>query len=325
MYIRGTFGVIYNIDDNGTPIPLQSTKTSANLDTAECTDPQFVDGKTYRLAIAVNGQIPGPTLVVHESQLVKIVVQNNLTIEGISIHWHGMHQIGTPWTDGVGQVTQCRPSENFTYIYTASPSGTFWYHSHSGAQRTDGFFGALIVMEEPTKLASIKSEIRDDFIDLPGEYTLTLLDWQHEVSLDLFTQINSGLGFYPNKIIGEVPTPEDYQNRYSPTQSYDNGDVGPVPYFSGLINGKGRHNDVPYEKIRLSVFTVQSGNKYRFRLVGAQGLYAYKFSIDGHKLTVVATDGYWINPIYDVDYIIIHTGERYDFLLNAVETGRENY
>ncbi len=170
-------------------------------------------------------------------------------------------------------------------------------------------------MERSAKLASIKQKIDDDFIDLPGEHTLTLLDWQHEASLDLFTQINSGLGFYPNKIIGEVPTPEDYQNIYSPTRSYDNGDVGPVPYFSGLINGKGRHNDIPYEKRR----------KYRFRLVGAQGLYAYKFSIDGHKLVVVATDGYWIKPIYDVDYIIIHTGERYDFILNAVETSRENY
>ena len=327
VYLRGTSGVIYNIDDTGTAIPLQTSKPCSVLDTAQCTIPHFVDGKTYRLAIAVNGQIPGPTLVVHENQIVEIVVQNNLTIEGISIHWHGMHQIGTPWMDGVGQVTQCQigPSENFTYIYTASPSGTFWYHSHSGAQRTDGFFGALIVMERTAKLEKVKSEINDDFIDLPGEHTLTLLDWQHEASLDLFTQINSGLGFYPNKTIGEVPTPEDYENVYSPTQSYDNGDVGPVPYFSGLINGKGRHDDVPYTNTRLSIFNVQSGNKYRFRLVGAQGLYAYKFSIDGHKLTVVATDGYWIKPIYDVDYIIIHTGERYDFLLNAVETSHENY
>ena len=50
--------------DSGTAIPLQTSKTCANRDTAECTDPQFVDGETYRLAIAVNGQIPGPTLVV---------------------------------------------------------------------------------------------------------------------------------------------------------------------------------------------------------------------------------------------------------------------
>ena len=122
-----------------------------------------------------------------------------------------------------------------------------------------------------------------------------------------------------------MPTPEDYQTRYLPTSSYDNGDVGPVPYYSGLINGKGRHSSVSYNKTRLSVFTVQTGNRYRFQLVGAQGLYAYKFSIDGHKLTVVATDGYWINPIRDVDFIIIHTGERYDFFLDATKTSGENY
>ena len=104
MYLRGTQGVIYYFDDNGIATPLQADRKCADLKTAECTDPQFVDGKTYRLAIGVNGQIPGPTLIVHENQIVTIVVQNNLTIEGISIHWHGMHQVGTPWMDGVGQV-----------------------------------------------------------------------------------------------------------------------------------------------------------------------------------------------------------------------------
>ena len=178
-------------------------------------------------------------------------------------------------------------------------------------------------MEKSDRFSSIQTKVGSTFKDLPGEHTLTLLDWQHESSLDLFTQINSGLGFYPDKIIGEVPTHED--RRYTATTSYDRGDVGPVPYFSGLINGKGRHSSVPYAKTRLSVFTVEAGNKYRFRLVGAQGLYAYKFSIDGHKLTVVGTDGYWINPIPNVDYIIVHTGERYDFILDASQTGRVNY
>ena len=320
--MRGTQGVIYYLDDSGTPLPLQEDRKCAALDTAECTDPQFVDGKTYRLAIAVNGLIPGPTLIVHEGQEVIIHVHNNLTTEGISIHWHGMHQRGTPWMDGVGQLTQCQigPASSFSYRYSAYPAGTFWYHSHTGAQRTDGFFGALIVKETPQRMATIKTELQKHgvFEDRPDEHTLTLLDWQHEPSLDLFTQINAGLGFYPNKVLGEVPTPED--ERYESTRSFDRGEVGPVPYYSGIINGKGRHVGVPYIKTRLSIFTVQAGETYRFRLVGAQGLYAYKFSIDGHKLTVVATDGYWIEPIEHVDYIIIHSGERYDFLLHTAST-----
>ena len=208
-------------------------------------------------------------------------------------------------------------------MYTASPSGTFWYHSHSGAQRTDGFYGALIVKERPERLEKIQTELEGhgvdvEFEDLPDQHTLTFLDWQQEASLDLFSQIHAGLGFYPDKELGEVPTAEDEQ--YSITRGFEGAGVGPIPYFSGIINGKGRHVDVPYNKTRLSIFTVEAGKTYRFRLVGAQGDFAYKFSIDGHKLTVVGTDGYWLEPVKDVDYIIIHTGERYDFLLSATNT-----
>lgn len=324
MFVRGTQGVIFNIDEKtGKEKSLEGHKgrKCADRSNTECSDPQFVDGKTYRMAIGVNGQIPGPTFIVHDGQKVIIHVHNNLSTEGVSIHWHGMFQMGTPWMDGVGQVTQCQigPSSSFNYIYKASPSGTFWYHSHSGAQRTDGFFGALIVKERPEHYKDVKKILSQDhgvadFEDLPGEHTLTLLDWQHEASLATFAQLFAGLGFYPGKDIGDVPEKHD---RYKPTKSFERASVGPVPYFSGLINGKGRHSDVPYSKTRLSIFTVEKGKRYRFRLVGTQGLYAYKFSIDGHKLTVVGTDGYWIEPVKDVNYIIIHTGERYDFILEA--------
>ena len=63
-----------------------------------------------------------------------------------------------------------------------------------------------------------------------------------------------------------------HNKRYDSARSIERAELGPVPYFSGLINGKGRHNDVPYSKTRLSVFTVEDGQRYRFRLIGAQGL-----------------------------------------------------
>lgn len=333
MFVRGTQGVIYHINDDGIQEPLEQYKDRhcANFSNSDnCTNPQFVDGQTYRMAIGVNGQIPGPTIIVHDQQEVMIHVRNNMSSEGISIHWHGMHQIGTPWMDGVGQVTQCQigPSSSFSYIYTASPSGTFWYHSHSGAQRTDGFFGALIVKERPEELANIKNELSKqhdvaNFEDFPNLHTISLLDWQHEASLDLFSQLNAGLGFHPEFPIGEIP-PSDINSRYVSTRSCEYGEIGPVPFFSGLINGKGRHKDVDYSKTRLSTFPVKFGERYRFRLIGAQGLYAYRFSIDGHKLTVVNTDGYWIVPQKEVDFIIIHTGERYDFILEA-NAAAKNY
>ena len=177
--------------------------------------------------------------------------------------------------DGVGQVTQCQigPSSSFSYVYTASPAGTFWYHSHSGAQRTDGFFGGLTVKERPSKMRKLRDTLqRSAFEDLPDQHTLTLLDWEHEASLDLFTQIHASLNFYPGKPLGDVPTPDDFLRRYNSTRSFEEGEVGPVPYFSGIINGKGRHADVPYAKTRLSIFTVEPQKTYRLRLIGAQGL-----------------------------------------------------
>ena len=240
---------------------------------------------------------------------------------GISIHWHGMHQIGTPWMDGVGQVTQCQigPSSSYTYKYVAKPSGTFWYHSHSGAQRTDGFFGTLVVKENGERMKTVMNKLEDKgiprFEDHPDQHSLILIDWDQESSLENFAHLGAGLGFFPSVPVGRVPT--DCDKRYGSTDGIDRSGIGPVPYFSGLINGKGRHEDIPYSQTRLSVFTVTRGRRYRFRLIGAQGLYAYKFSIDGHRLTVVGTDGYWIQPEKDTDYIIIHTGERYDFILDA--------
>ena len=117
--MRGTQGVVYYFDEDGTPTPLQTNRTCSTQDSAKCTYPQFVDGKTYRLAIAVNGQIPGPTLRAHEEQTVEVHVHNNLTTEGISIHWHRMLQRGTPWMDGDGQVTQCPigTQTSFSYRY----------------------------------------------------------------------------------------------------------------------------------------------------------------------------------------------------------------
>jgi FtsP/CotA-like multicopper oxidase with cupredoxin domain len=104
----------------------------------------------------------------------------------------------------------------------------------------------------------------------------------------------------------------------------DGAEVGPIPYWSGIINGLGKHDNVPFRSSRLSAFYVQRGKTYRFRLIGAQANYAYKFYIGGHKLRVIATDGFFIEPI-STDFLIVNTGERYDFLLEANQTSGENF
>ena len=280
-----------------------------------CSVPITIDGTTYRMFIGINGQIPGPTLIVREGQHVHVRVINKLTSEGISVHWHGMHQKETPWMDGVGFVTQppIIPGAYFDYIFEASPAGTHWYHSHIGAQRTDGLYGALVVMEDKNKLEDMVNIPKNsELVDTPKYHTLSLLDWQRESSLNIFVRIHSTLGFYPDQGVGKVPS--QLNNLYLRTHSSDGIEVGPFPYWSGLINGKGRHDENTFSI--LNTFEVTQNKFYRFRLIGAQSLFAYKFSIDKHKLILIASDGQFVEQ-RTVDYIIIHTGERYDFLLHA--------
>ena len=317
---RGTRGRVFYVKDDGEfEAAARDEDRNACIDRSQCTDIHTVDGSTYRSFLAVNKRIPGPTIIVNEGATVVVDVVNLLTTEETSIHWHGMHQRRTPWMDGVGYITQCpiRAGTSFRYIFKATPAGTFWYHSHSGAQRTDGLFGALIVRENKIP------ESLPNFIDLPGDHTLSLLDWQREASLDLFVQIHSSLGYYNGTNVDEVPV-RDINKLYINTCSADGAEVGPIPYWSGIINGKGRQEKIGFSKALLSSFNVESGNRYRFRLIGAQGNYAYRFSIDSHKLILVGTDGYFIEPV-EVDYLIIHTGERYDFLLTANQTDKTNY
>lgn len=305
--VRQYVGSIYNIE-NGVLVPLANDFCLKS----RCTEAFTVDGKTYRTVIAVNSHFPGPTLIVYKDQTVIVDVKNNLTDQDISIHWHGMFQFNTPWMDGVGLVTQCPIGigSKFRYIFKASPTGTFWYHSHSSVQRSDGLFGGLIVME--------RNITRDyDIVDLPEQQTITLLDWHAESSLELSVRLATKVGFYEGTRPGELPTSNIIT--YIPTVAADGTQVGPIPYESGLINGRGRHPDIPYTKTLLSTFEVEHGRKYRFRLIGSQALYGYRFSVDRHRLNLIATDGFLLEPI-PVDYIIIHAGERYDFVLEANQT-----
>ena len=285
---------------NGKPVIISANRFCKNPD--ELHEPITVDGE-FRPLITINGQMPGPTIIAREGQNLKITVYNELpNVEGISIHWHGMHQRNNFLMDGVAFITQTPipTHQSKTYYFTARPKGTHWYHAHSGAHRTDGLYGALIV--EDTLPRSLCDE------DHPDKHTLLLMDWEKEPSIELFYQIRSSLNFFDS----------DY-NIYNETRARDNTQVAPIPFWSGIINDKGRHyNELGiHNNATLNVFNVTKGRRYRFRLIGAQALYAYKFSIQGHKLTVVASDGDRIDSIDRVHYVIVNSGERYDVVVNA--------
>ncbi len=92
-------------------------------------------GKEKR-AIAVNGQIPMPTLTFTEGDTAEIYI-HNLLKEETSLHWHGLFLPNKE--DGVPNLTQMPIKPNTTHIYRFPiiQNGTHWYHSHSWLTRAN--------------------------------------------------------------------------------------------------------------------------------------------------------------------------------------------
>ncbi|XP_064643031.1 uncharacterized protein LOC135497216 [Lineus longissimus] len=268
----------------------------------DMSDVVTADGYTdSRLVYLVNGTMPGPTLHVYTGQTVIVHLHNHLLGAAISLHFHGVHMKGTPWSDGVGFVTQCPvlPGQRFTHKFKITqPGGTYWYHAHVGSQRTMGIFGAFIIKNKP-KPALAEPE--------PEEHILLLQDWNHDWDSDL-AYFKMVYGMY----VGST--------KMGNSDSLDGGHFSLFHFQAGLINGKGRYYDPSALKIHngapLEVFKVRRGKRYRFRIIAAGNLYPFRVSIDQHELTVVATDGYDVDPM-PVESLIINPGERYDVMITA--------
>lgn len=126
-------------------------------------------GKEKR-AIAVNGQIPMPTLTFTEGDTAEIYV-HNLLKEETSLHWHGLFLPNKE--DGVPNLTQMPIKPNTTHIYRFPiiQNGTHWYHSHSGLQEQIGMYGNFVMLKKQDD-KSFRKGI-DDLPTLP----IVLSEW----------------------------------------------------------------------------------------------------------------------------------------------------
>eukprot|EP00656_Telonema_subtile_P018246 TRINITY_DN19840_c0_g1_i2.p1 TRINITY_DN19840_c0_g1~~TRINITY_DN19840_c0_g1_i2.p1 ORF type:complete len:666 (-),score=126.12 TRINITY_DN19840_c0_g1_i2:189-2186(-) len=264
-----------------------------------------LDGN-YRAVTAVNGQVPGPAIEVDEGDVVVVRLTNKLDNAATTLHFHGMYQRGTPWMDGVSQITQCAvlPQETFTYRFIAEPAGTHFWHAHHGVQRPAGIFGALIVRP---KTPQHKCDIQE-------ADTMILSVWQHMDSESLFVK-RDGPGWFPN---GPEQAPWKWSRDVSGKL------VGEIPMASGLINGRGRFNG---NSVNLTVFEAKPGVPHCFRVVASQEGKALRLSVDSHQMQVLASDGHPIEPV-SVQSVIIFPGETFDVQVSptaGVSTTSKNF
>jgi FtsP/CotA-like multicopper oxidase with cupredoxin domain len=248
-----------------------------------------------------NGQLPGPTLRVKRGARVRVRVANDLPAP-TSIHWHGLRQFGTPTMDGVEGVSRApiAPGESFVYDFVAEPAGTHWYHSHVGVQYGDGLFGPFVV-EEASPIAPYDREV-----------VLLINDWFRESGDALLA------GLLKAPPMAEMPAAKGASAKAEKQAAMKKmamplSDVGDIPFQSGLVNGRGR---APGTSGPLTTVAVGDGETLRLRLINGSSTYAFRFQIDGHPLTVIASDGAPVAPLV-VDNLVFAPGERYDVLLEA--------
>lgn len=67
--------------------------------------------------LTANRMIPGPSIQVCENDKVVVDVENHMEGMEVTIHWHGIHQRGSQYYDGVPFVTQCPIQQGNTFRY----------------------------------------------------------------------------------------------------------------------------------------------------------------------------------------------------------------
>ncbi|GGE96255.1 Multicopper oxidase with three cupredoxin domains (includes cell division protein FtsP and spore coat protein CotA) [Chishuiella changwenlii] len=263
-----------------------------------------------RKAIAVNGQIPMPTLEFTEGDTAVIRVHNELKKESTSLHWHGVwlpnKEDGVPW------LTQnpIEVGETFTYTFPIIQNGTHWYHSHSGYQEQVGMYGSLILKkrkDDPT--------FRKGIDDLP-EVPVILADWTDLNPKNVQRMLQNANDWFGIKKGSTQSYAEAIKEGHFKTKLTNEWkrmlamDVSDVYYEKFTINGK--------NESQLKQF--KAGDKVRLRISNGSNSTYFWLRYGGGKMTVVANDGQDVEPV-EVDRLIVGVSETYDVIVTIPKDG----
>jgi len=261
-----------------------------------------------RLATAINGSVPAPVLRWKQGERVRLDVTNNMAVDS-SIHWHGL--ILPSGMDGVPHISEnfsgIKPGETFRYEFDVKQSGTYWYHSHSGFQEQTGAYGAIIIdPAEPPPYSYDREQV------------IVLSDWSDEDPEDIYAKLKKMSHIYNTRerTTGDLWS-EIQRNGLSQTWNdremwnemrMSDRDISDVTgsTYTFLMNGQ-----TPADNW---TGLLNKGERVLLRIINASAMTLFDFRIPGLKMTVVAADGQYVEPI-SVDEFRIGVAETYDVLV----------
>ncbi|KAJ5817494.1 hypothetical protein N7447_007502, partial [Penicillium robsamsonii] len=298
-----------------------------------------------RKLVLTNGQFPAPTLHLKQGDHVKFLV-NNLLPFNTTIHFHGIEQLGTPWSDGVPGISQrvIRPGDQFLYNWKATQYGSYAYHAHTRGQVEDGLYGAIYIepgesVRKPFDMITRDRVALQRIIEAEEETKpLILSDWRRLSSVEIWdTETASGIeAFCANALlvngkgsvtclseatIHENMTPQQkgaVQGKYRLT---DMGCMPPIDNMEGVYPfnktavPSGFNSGCLPTQGQTEILKVEGSRSYvSYDLINMASVTTVIFSADEHPLCVYAVDGRYIEPQI-VDAISIPIGSRYSVLI----------
>lgn len=264
-------------------------------------------GKEKR-AIAVNGQIPMPTLTFTEGDTAEIHVHNQLK-ESTSLHWHGLYLPNKE--DGVPYLTQMPIEPNTTHVYRFKiiQNGTHWYHSHSGLQEQIGMYGNFVMLKKPDD-----KTFRKGIDDLPT-VPIVLSEWTDYKPENIHRMLHNATDWFAIKKNATQSYAEAIKAGHFKTKLKNEWkrmlamDVSDVYYDKVLMNGN------PISEIKnFDGKQLKAGDKVRLRISNGGASSYFWLTYAGGKITVVANDGNDVEPV-EVDRLIIAVSETYDVII----------
>lgn len=263
---------------------------------------------TPAIATTINGSLPAPTLRFKEGDTVTLRVTNHLKVTS-SIHWHGLilpsNMDGVP---GISNNFNGIPSgKTFTYQFKLVQSGTYWFHSHSGFQEQTGMYGTIVV-----------DPIEKEPFEFDQDHVVMLSDWSDEDPVDIYTKLKKLSHYYNFKERTHTDLMNDInKNGLSATwaersmwnemrmSQRDLSDVTGYTY-TYLMNG------ITPTDSWLGLF--KNGDKVLLRFVNGSAMTFFDVRIPGLKMTVVASDGNYVEPV-TIDEFRIGVAETYDVIV----------
>ncbi|KAJ7559007.1 hypothetical protein O6H91_04G065700 [Diphasiastrum complanatum] len=230
-----------------------------------------------KVLVSVNGEFPGPTVYAEQGDRLLVKVTNHVH-SNVTIHWHGIRQWLSPWSDGTAYITQCpiKTGQSFTHDFRVnSHRGTLFWHAHISWLRAT-LYGAIIIY--PRKGLPLPFPKPDN------EFPVLLGEWWN----------------------GDVEQIEMDALR-----------TGGIPNISNAFTINGQPGPL-YDCSTAGVYMLKfkAGKTYMLRMVNAALNQDLFFGIANHSLTIVGVDGEYTKPL-TVPVLVLSPGQTADVLVTA--------